>query len=462
MARSSASVTACGSVADAPMPSTNFDAFRTLIASRRPTFICDASNGESRPGRAIAARQRTASEPNFSRISDGTIALPLDFDIFLRSGSTTKPEIIERAQGSVPFSKCARTTRENNQVRMISSACVFRSIGRSSSRGSSGWSYSSSPSSRTGYQTGNGTPKNRWRETSQSPFRPSTQLVYRCLMCSGIQPSSLPRSTNSAFNSSERPPLVMYHWRVETIAGGVHGLAGQLAVQLGPGLGRGQPLGGLAEQPAVAADHGPDRQLQLTPPLHVGQVAERAAHRDTGTLVRLGRLVREHRELDAEQRRLHGLAEQTGVPLVVRVRDQRDAGRDQLRPGGVDVDLAVRRVERDPVEETRVVPRLQLGLRDRGLERDVPQRGRLGEVRLTAGEVAQEAALRGAPRVLGDRRVEVRPVDAQADPAPHRLERLLVDVGQLAAQLDEVLPADRDLLLRVRLLRRRERGVVRQ
>ncbi len=121
------------------MPSTNLDAFSTLIASRRPTFICDSSNGESRPGRAIAARQRTASEPYFSRISDGTTALPLDLDIFLRSGSTTKPEIIERSHGSVPFSKCARTTRENSQVRMISCACVFRSIGnvrrnRSSSR----------------------------------------------------------------------------------------------------------------------------------------------------------------------------------------------------------------------------------------------------------------------------------------------------------------------------------------
>src|SRR3954453_22330610 len=97
------------------LPSTNFETLRTFIASRRPTFIWDSSNGESRPGRAIAARQRTASEPYLFRISDGTTALPLDFDIFLRSGSTTKPEIIERFQGNVWFSKWARTTRENSQ-----------------------------------------------------------------------------------------------------------------------------------------------------------------------------------------------------------------------------------------------------------------------------------------------------------------------------------------------------------
>ena len=37
-------------------PSTNFEALRTFIASRRPTFIWVSSKGESRPGRAIAAR----------------------------------------------------------------------------------------------------------------------------------------------------------------------------------------------------------------------------------------------------------------------------------------------------------------------------------------------------------------------------------------------------------------------
>jgi hypothetical protein len=74
------------------------------MASRRPTFICASSNGESAPGRAPAARQRTASVPYRSSTSIGVVALPLDFDIFLRSGSTTKPEIVACVHGTVPCS----------------------------------------------------------------------------------------------------------------------------------------------------------------------------------------------------------------------------------------------------------------------------------------------------------------------------------------------------------------------
>ena len=104
-AQSTGSLTAKWSSADAPTPpSTNFEAFSTFIASRRPTFICDSSKGESRPGRAIAARQRTASAPYFSRTSVGTTTLPLDFDIFLRSGSRMKPEIRACDHGAAWFS----------------------------------------------------------------------------------------------------------------------------------------------------------------------------------------------------------------------------------------------------------------------------------------------------------------------------------------------------------------------
>src|SRR3954449_12500516 len=135
--------------------------------------------------------------------------------------------------GAVPNSKCDRTTVENSQVRMMSCACGRRSIGKTfvNSSGSvsqpeatcgdsddvaqvsmtSGsamnpfglprWSSvnpdgtsddgstgneasgasraaeeSGSPSEPSRYQTGNGTPKNRWRLISQSPLRPSAQL----------------------------------------------------------------------------------------------------------------------------------------------------------------------------------------------------------------------------------------------------------------------------------------------
>ena len=62
-ARSSGSVTALRVLDGAAADRANFEALRILIASRRPIFIWASSNGLSVPGRAPAARQRTASEP---------------------------------------------------------------------------------------------------------------------------------------------------------------------------------------------------------------------------------------------------------------------------------------------------------------------------------------------------------------------------------------------------------------
>ena len=55
--------------------------------------------------------------------------LPLDFDIFLRSGSRIQPESAALRHGSEPCSKWARTTVANSQVRMMSWACGRTSIG---------------------------------------------------------------------------------------------------------------------------------------------------------------------------------------------------------------------------------------------------------------------------------------------------------------------------------------------
>jgi hypothetical protein len=60
----------------------------------------------------------------------------------------------------------------------------------------------------------------------------------------------------------------------------------------------------------VAGDDRAGRQLQLAPPDDVGEVTEGAAHGDAGALVRLGGRVRQHRHLDAEQRRGDGRAEE--------------------------------------------------------------------------------------------------------------------------------------------------------
>ncbi len=56
--------------------------------------------------------------------------LPLDFDIFLRSGSSTQPEIAACFHGSESCSRCERRTVSNSHVRMMSCACGRRSIGK--------------------------------------------------------------------------------------------------------------------------------------------------------------------------------------------------------------------------------------------------------------------------------------------------------------------------------------------
>ena len=55
-------------------------------------------------------------------------------------------------------------------------------MGSRSSLGRSRAEWSMVPSSRTLYQTGNGTPKKRWRLTHQSLFRPLIQFSSRACM----------------------------------------------------------------------------------------------------------------------------------------------------------------------------------------------------------------------------------------------------------------------------------------
>ena len=194
----------------------------------------------------------------------------------------------------------------------------------------------------------------------------------------------------------------------------------------------------------------PHGQVQLAPPGHVGGVAERADHGDTGALVGLGQLVGDDRHLHAEQRRRDRGAEQRLVALVVGMGHQRHACRQELRPSRLDVDGAAdgavagasRAVstERDAVVGTRPIPVFQFCLRDRGAEGDVPQRRRLDLVRLAAFEVAQEGPLSDPLAPLVDRGVGHRPVHAEPELAPERFERMLVFRGQHMAQIDEVAP----------------------
>ena len=109
---------------------------------------------------------------------------------------------------------------------------------------------------------------------------------------------------------------------------------------------------------AVRLDHRAHRQRQLAPPGDVGEVAERADHRDAAALLGIGQRVRLDRHRDAEERRHDVRAEQRLVALVVRMRDQRDARGDQLRPRRLDLDaIAAVRPARSGCGDTRPAAR---------------------------------------------------------------------------------------------------------
>jgi hypothetical protein len=158
------------------------------------------------------------------------------------------------------------------------------------------------------------------------------------------------------------------------------GLAGELVVVAlrRRGVGRLPPslAPGDGAQAAVALDDGAQAQPELPPPRDVGGVAERADHGEAGALRGIGQVVCDDRHLGVEQRRGSPGPEQRLVAVVVGVRNQGDAGRQQLGTRGVDPQRPpVGALEADLVVGAGDLTILHLGLRDGGLEVDVPQRG---------------------------------------------------------------------------------------
>src|SRR4030095_229504 len=100
---------------------------------------------------------------------------------------------------------------------------------------------------------------------------------------------------------------------------------------------------GLAEpdlpERAVRQDDRPYGQRQFTPPCDVGDVAERADHGDAASLFRVSQRMRLHWHVDPEQRRDDALSKQGLVALVIWMRDQRDARRNQFRSCRLDLDV---------------------------------------------------------------------------------------------------------------------------
>ena len=149
----------------------------------------------------------------------------------------------------------------------------------------------------------------------------------------------------------------------------------------------------------------------------------------------------QHRDLHAEERRGHGGPEEWLVPRIVRVGHQRDAGRQQLRSGGLDLDRpSVRPAEGKAVVGAGTLAVLKLGLAHCGAKVHVPEGRCLRLVDLAPGQLSQEGPLRGSLRAFADGGVLEAPVDAQPERAPQRLEDHLVLGGQTKAELDEVRP----------------------
>ncbi len=99
-------------------------------------------------------------------------------------------------------------------------------------------------------------------------------------------------------------------------------------------------------------------------------------------LLRIGQRMRHDRHARAEQRRHDVPAEQRTIPIVVRMRDERDARRQQFGTGGLDLDAAASW----PIEPQAVIGALPLAILELRLghgcpEIDVPERRRLQLIR---------------------------------------------------------------------------------
>ena len=104
----------------------------------------------------------------------------------------------------------------------------------------------------------------------------------------------------------------------------------------------------------------PKIQAVLLPPVDVCLVAERTDHHRTAAELRIDRDVLDDRNIVAEDRDGEPLPLHPAVPLVVGVDGHRNAGREQFRPGGGDLDA----VEVEVVEFGRPGSVVDLGKRD--------------------------------------------------------------------------------------------------
>ena len=200
-------------------------------------------------------------------------------------------------------------------------------------------------------------------------------------------------------------------------------------------LGHRQPgkrPGQLAEAPVRPQDQ-PQGQVVAPPPQHVLAVTERAHHHQPGPVFRVHVLVGQHRHLVAEQR--HARGGEPGVPGIGGMVVQRHAGRQQLGPGGGDLQPGA---EDDGVQPAGALQVFGVRLGQRGLVQRAPQDRVLRPPQVAGLVQGEEAGLGGPLAALVDGRVAQRPVHRQAQPPPQVLipPRRALGLGQ--AQRDEL------------------------
>ena len=181
---------------------------------------------------------------------------------------------------------------------------------------------------------------------------------------------------------------------------------------------------------AVAPDYHLEREVMRIPPLHVGRVAEGAAHHRACTLLRVGLRVRQQRHVEAEQRHADALANELRVTGIGGMHEDGDAGRQQFRASrGDGQDIAVFQAERQRDELALALKIVQLGLRDGGAALGAPDRRRFLAIGQPLFVEVDEGELRRAPRKVVDGAIGIIPVDRQPQSLP---QGLIVPLGLFA------------------------------
>jgi hypothetical protein len=173
----------------------------------------------------------------------------------------------------------------------------------------------------------------------------------------------------------------------------------------------------------------------LFPPVDVRLVAECTDHHCTAAKLRVDRDVLNDRNIVTEDRDRKLLSLHPAVPLILRVDSHRNAGREQLRPGGGDLDA----VEVEVVEFGGAGGVVDLGERDCRLAPGAEVHRMLALVDVAGFEHLQKRRLGLSVVVREHGDVLVAPVGGEPEPPHGRPHLLDVPDREVVAHLPELL-----------------------